>query len=355
MSAHLTVRRYGVGPARVLLHVPHAGTEIPGHVRAGFAVDDETLAAEIDTLTDWHTDRLATQAAQLAVDGRRGSVLVAINGLSRLVVDPERLPDGADPMETVGMGQVYQRCADGSVLRTVDPRRDADLVARYFEPYAVAVADLVDQILGESGTCLIVDCHSYPSVPFSFERDHAGLRPEVCIGTDPFHTPDGLAEMASLVLGTPDWVVDTGGRTVATNTPFAGTYVPQRHLRRDRRVRSVMIEARRDTYLDGTNAWRDPDASRLARAVAGLVRFALEPEGVSATGRGTCPACGSEAVVPLVYGLPGRNAAEAAQRGEIELGGCVIGPQAPTLACRSCEGQFRDPHGTVTWPWGRPR
>jgi hypothetical protein len=32
------------------------------------------------------------------------------------------------------------------------------------------------------------------------------------------------------------------------DTPFAGTYVPLKHLGRDRRVRSIMIEVRRDLY-----------------------------------------------------------------------------------------------------------
>ncbi|MHC4895416.1 MAG: hypothetical protein ACYTFV_19185 [Planctomycetota bacterium] len=53
-----------------------------------------------------------------------------------------------------------------------------------------------------------------------------------------------------------------------------------------------------------------------------------------------CPACGGVDVVPIVYGLPGPELAEASGRGEYELGGCLIGPDMPGLACRGCGFRF---------------
>ena len=49
-----------------------------------------------------------------------------------------------------------------------------------------------------------------------------------------------------------------------------------------------------------------------------------------------CPNCGAVAGVPIVYGLPGRDAFEAEQRGELVLGGCVIEEDAPTHQCVEC-------------------
>ena len=49
-----------------------------------------------------------------------------------------------------------------------------------------------------------------------------------------------------------------------------------------------------------------------------------------------CARCGSTDVVEIVYGLPGADLWESSQRGEIELGGCVIEPDAPDYACGSC-------------------
>jgi len=47
-----------------------------------------------------------------------------------------------------------------------------------------------------------------------------------------------------------------------------------------------------------------------------------------------CSRCGSPAVIPIVYGLPGGALIDAAGRGEIVLGGCIVGPQK--WACLEC-------------------
>ncbi len=46
----------------------------------------------------------------------------------------------------------------------------------------------------------------------------------------------------------------------------------------------------------------------------------------------TCPTCGA-AGVRIVYGMPGSELFEAADRGEVVLGGCVIGDDDPAYAC----------------------
>ncbi len=50
-----------------------------------------------------------------------------------------------------------------------------------------------------------------------------------------------------------------------------------------------------------------------------------------------CPTCGSAGVVRIVYGYPAPETFEAADRGEIALGGCVIGEESPAYECRECQ------------------
>ena len=40
--------------------------------------------------------------------------------------------------------------------------------------------------------------------------------------------------------------------------------------------------------------------------------------------------------IPIVYGLPGGDLWEAADRGEVSLGGCLISPGNPTEECVLC-------------------
>ncbi len=59
-----------------------------------------------------------------------------------------------------------------------------------------------------------------------------------------------------------------------------------------------------------------------------------------------CPKCNEKAGVPIVYGHPTEDAWEAAQRGELAIGGCMREWDAPKWRCLACN------HGwpTVTEP-----
>lgn len=50
----------------------------------------------------------------------------------------------------------------------------------------------------------------------------------------------------------------------------------------------------------------------------------------------TCPRCGSPNVLPIMYGLPGQEAMEAALSGTIWLGGCCIDADMPMRHCGTC-------------------
>jgi N-formylglutamate deformylase len=226
-------------PSPVVVHVPHASTTVPTDVRAGMLLDDDELAEELRVLTDHHTDVLA--AATGAVGATR-----FVNRRSRLVVDPERFPDEREELALRGMGAVYTRGHRGQVLRVPDGDEEAALLARYFHPYGDALASLVTEMLERHGACTILDVHSYPAGKLPYEL-HDGPRPPVCVGVDPHHTPGWLTDLV---------VAEAArhGLETAIDTPFAGAYVPLDRYGSDGRVSAVMLELRRDTYLDEANA-----------------------------------------------------------------------------------------------------
>ncbi|NCG39234.1 MAG: N-formylglutamate amidohydrolase, partial [Actinobacteria bacterium] len=111
------------------------------------------------------------------------------------------------------------------------------------------------------GRCLIIDLHSYPASQQTYEQA-SGPRPELCLGTDEFHTPEDLAVRVETIAA-------THGLEVRRNTPFAGTLVPMKHYRSDARVTSLMMEWRRDLYR--TQGRSDPAALNKLRAVVAQV------------------------------------------------------------------------------------
>ncbi|QGG97119.1 N-formylglutamate amidohydrolase [Actinomarinicola tropica] len=252
-------RQFGDDPT-VVLHVPHGGLRIPADVRSAIVLDDGQLEAELAAMTDRHTDHLAVSACERSAT----STVVVANELSRLVVDPERFVDERESMAEIGMGRVYLATSTLDVLRHPDPQRDADLVRRYFEPYETAVARAVDVVLDANGHATILDIHSYPRDPLPYERDHGAERPGICLGTDGVHTPRSLLDAAREVFdGVP------GG--VALDTPFAGTYVPGDHYGTNTAVRSLMVEIRRDLYMDETTLELHGGADDVTARLAALI------------------------------------------------------------------------------------
>ncbi len=164
------------------------------------------------------------------------------------------------------MGAVYSRTSDGSVLRDLPVDEITGLVDRFFAPYAGALAELVDDRLAVTGAATIVDLHSYPLVPLPYELHAGGPRPEICLGTDSFHTP------ASLLASARDAFVEaTPSGDVGEDSPFAGCYVPLKHYGSSKAVRALMIELRRDLYMDADFGLIDTGASRLAAGVTALI------------------------------------------------------------------------------------
>ncbi|MFF2551784.1 N-formylglutamate amidohydrolase [Nocardia sp. NPDC058058] len=248
----------GAANSPVILHVPHSSRVIPAAVRVDILLDERELEDELDRITDAHTERLAAIAAERA----QVSPWRFVNRLSRLVVDPERFPDEREEMLAAGMGAVYARTTHRKALRPADFDSEP-LLDAYFRPYARAMTDVVADRLAATGRAVIIDVHSYPTVPLPYELHGDGDRPPICLGTDDFHTPSWLTARAAEVFA------EFGG--VGVNSPFAGTYVPLDRYGTDARVIALMLEIRRDTYMSEPGGPPGAGLEPLAIALAALI------------------------------------------------------------------------------------
>ena len=248
----------------VVAHIPHSSTIIPPEERSAILLDDASLAREVIRMTDWHTDRLFGWAVD------RGASAI-IHRRSRLVTDPERFADQSlEPMEARGQGAVYTRTSHGEPLRVPDLDARRRTITTLFEPYHRALSTLVSEQLDRFGTCTILDCHSFGTLPLPSEADQSPDRPDICIGTDPVHTPDALVEALERAFA-------LEGFRVHRDSPFDGAIVPLDRYGVDLRVRSVMVEVRRGLYCDEStgepSAGFDAVSAAIERAVvaAGLL------------------------------------------------------------------------------------
>jgi len=244
----------------LIAHVPHAATDVPERVRRCIVIDAAGLRRELVRLTDWHVDRLFSWVRDLD-----GEMFAAT--LSRVAFDAERYEDDTkEPMAEMGQGVVYTHTTQRGRLAEITPEERAWRVEHWYRPYHAAFGGRVATLLDRFGAALILDCHSFATVPLPSEPDQRLNRPDICIGTDESHTPAALADALERALS-------AEGLTVRRDAPFAGTIVPLRYYGIDVRVRSVMIEVRRGLYCDEATgeptARFDELALALERAVGG--------------------------------------------------------------------------------------
>ena len=219
----------------IVLHVPHSSTLIPESIRPDILLSDSALEAEVRNMTDSYTDEL------FAYDG----ALTTRFPISRLIVDPERfLDDDEEPMAACGMGVIYTSTSELKPLRT--PPSDAErteLIGRFYEPHHRDLEANVAAALVSNCECVVIDCHSFPDVPRPYEQSQEPDRPDLCIGTDPFHTPDDLVSYVKAK-------AKALGMTVAINMPFAGALVPAAYYQKRKSVVAIMLEVNRRLYID---------------------------------------------------------------------------------------------------------
>jgi len=249
--------------SHLILNIPHASTYLPpdaipkpewvlksrSYVIQGmggkFAIFNkvrEYFKKELLFMTDWYTDELFSNGIGRAL----------VFPASRLICDVERFRDPEqEPMEKIGMGICYSKKHNLEFLANPSEEHRQYILERYYDVYHRMLSYYVSETLNEHGRALILDCHSFSPVPLPYEPDQNPDRPDICLGTDSFHTPEWLVNESVSFF-------ENKGYSVRINSPYSGTMVPVFQYKWNERVESIMIELNRGLYLkEGTNEKND--------------------------------------------------------------------------------------------------
>ena len=219
----------------IVLHIPHASKHIPDEYLKFFTLSKKDLKIEMLKMTDHFTDEL--------FDVSGDDIHQLKFSISRLLVDVERFEkDDLEPMFKVGMGCVYEKTNDGNSLKNVEHIKE-ELINKFYKIHHENFTKIVDKKLIKNNKVLIIDCHSFPKNPLPYELNQTMDRPEICIGTDSFHTTEKLKKLFGQLFEDLNF-------TVKYNEPFKGSIVPLKFYNKDQRVQSLMIEVRRDLYMN---------------------------------------------------------------------------------------------------------
>ena len=237
-----------------LLHIPHASTWIPDEYLPLFTLSRGRLKDELLHMTDRYTDEL--------FPGCYPSVKAPV---SRLVCDMERFRlDEEEEMARIGMGVCYTRGCRLQQLKQISAGHRTEILRRYYDPHHEALTETVRRTLETCGRCLLVDCHSFASRPLPYEPIQHRERPEICLGTDPFHTPEALVRRAEALFTGMDF-------SVSVNTPYAGALVPMACYRRELRLQALMIEVNRNMYMNEETGEKTSGFERIRQVLARVV------------------------------------------------------------------------------------
>jgi N-formylglutamate deformylase len=220
-----------------IFHIPHSSDVIPARARDTFVLSPEQLRREQLRVVDHYTQEL--------YDCQSDLIERVVFPVSRVVVDPERfLEDAHEPMAAHGQGVVYTHTSEGAPLRgpLSDVERQA-LIDEFYVPHHRVLTQVVDAALRDWGNCLIIDCHSFPAIPLPAELDQDPDRPDICLGTDAFHTPEWLFEQARELFTCQEM-------RIFRNKPYQGALVPLNHYQCSPQVMALMIEVNRSLYVN---------------------------------------------------------------------------------------------------------
>jgi N-formylglutamate deformylase len=216
----------------LILHIPHASDFIP--VYDGYTVSKEELNSEILKLTDWYTDSLFFTESEIIVKAN----------FSRIFCDVERFSDdNLEIMSRSGMGMMYEKSDTGKIIREVSNELRLRILNNFYNKHHELLLHSVIDQLQMYNRALILDCHSYPNIPFNRDLNQQTNRPDFNIGTDKFHTPDYLINFSISYF-------EELGYSVGVDWPYSGSIVPLDYYQKNQNVQSIMLEINRKLYMD---------------------------------------------------------------------------------------------------------
>jgi N-formylglutamate amidohydrolase len=251
---------------------PHSGTDY----RAEFLTQSRLDPVMLRRSEDAFVDEIFSAAPDY------GAVLLKAV-FPRAYLDPNREPWELDqamfeealppfvntrsPRVTAGLGTIARVVANGEEiyagkLKFAEVRQR---IERYYRPYHAALQSLVDRTRERFGWCLLIDCHSMPSVGGPMDRDSGMRRVDFVLGD--CHG----AACSPLLSNTVESHLAGLGYVVTRNLPYAGGYVTRHYGRPAKGIHALQIEVNRALYMDEERVERGPRFPRLAEQMTGLI------------------------------------------------------------------------------------
>ena len=264
----------------VVFASPHSGRQYPANFLAQTRLD----AIGIRRSEDSFVDEIFAAAPALGAP-----LLSAL--FPRAYVDPNReafeldpamfaepLPgyvNTSSPRVAAGLGTVARVVTNGEEIyaKPLSFEDAKSRVERFYQPYHDTLQGLIDDTVGKFGVCLLIDCHSMPSIGGPMDFDSGRRRVDFVLGDN-----HGLA-CDPAVSETAETVLKELGYAVHRNNPYSGGFTTRHYGQPATGVHALQIEINRATYMNETIIERSDKFDRLAANVTKLIAalVAIDP------------------------------------------------------------------------------
>jgi N-formylglutamate amidohydrolase len=174
------------------------------------------------------------------------------------------------PRVSAGLGTIARVIATGEEVyrRPLAVEAALERIRNHYLPYHEALKGLIEQTRARFGVCLLVDCHSMPSVGGPMDADPGSRRVEIVLG----NCFDNSCSPA--VTAFAETVLRDLGYAVRRNVPYAGGFTTRHYGRPGDGVHALQIEINRALYMDERRIARLPSfadtAARIGRLITAL-------------------------------------------------------------------------------------
>ena len=135
----------------------------------------------------------------------------------------------------------------------------------YYDPYHHALEGLLEKTREQFGGCLLIDCHSMPSIGGPKDKDYGDARVDMVLGDC-----NGTACLSEITVAAETALTEMGF-VVNRNNPYSGGYTTRHYGNIANKVHALQVEVNRTLYMDELAIQRGPGMPGLKQQIGRLI------------------------------------------------------------------------------------